>query len=83
MLGMGNYGGGGVYPPTASSLGLPAGAQAFDMIRHNFSQNWIEAAVQSTVVGIGFTVAKKLTKSPRRMANKMLKQLGVGDVVRL
>jgi len=80
---MGAHGGGGIYPVTGAGLGLPAGAQAFDMIRYNFSQNWIEAAVQSTVVGIGFTVAKKLTKSPRRMANKMLKQLGVADVVRL
>ena len=81
ILGRGSGTGSGVYGPTASKLGIGTGA--LDMVAHNFRQNWVEATIQSTLLGVGFNVAKKLTRKPRGMANKMLRQLGVGDTVRL
>ena len=80
MLGMGSHGGGGISDSWSAVVG---GTGAFDMIAYNFRDNWIEATIQSTLLGVGFGVAKKLTRKPRGMANKMLKQLGMGDVVRL
>lgn len=81
LLGMGAYAGAGVYPATGKST--IGGEGALDVISYNFKKNWLEAAVASTATGIGFTLAKKLTKSPRRMANKAIKQLGLGSMVRV
>ena len=83
LMGMGASGGYGVYGPTAAGRGLSSNATALDIVGANFKDNWLEAAIASTATGIGFTLAKKLTKSPRRMGNKLLKQLGVGGMVRL
>ena len=80
MLGMGSHGGAGLSDTYKTLVG---GGSALDMIAYNFRENWIEATIQSTLLGVGFGVAKKLTRKPRGMANKMLKQLGMGDVVRL
>ena len=81
LLGMGTQGGSGVYAPTAAGAGIGTGA--LDVIQYNFKNNWLEATIQSTATGVGFMVAKKLTRKPRFMANKMLKQLGVGTMVRI
>ena len=81
LLGMGTHGGSGVYGPTAAGAGIGTGA--LDVIQHNFRNNWLEATIQSTLTGVGFMAAKKLTRKPRSMANKMLKQLGVGTMVRI
>tara|TARA_R100000808_G_scaffold854_1_gene4073 strand:+ start:1352 stop:1783 length:432 start_codon:yes stop_codon:yes gene_type:complete len=83
LLGMGSAGGYGVYGPTAQGRGLSSNATAMDIIGANFKDNWLDAAIMSTGAGIGFTLAKKLTKSPRRMANKAIKQLGLGSMVRV
>ena len=72
--------GSGVSANYASAIG---GGSALDMIAYNFKENWLEATISSTMTGIGFMAAKKLTRRPRSMANKMLKQLGVGTMVRL
>ncbi len=80
LLGMGTHGGGGI---STTYQGVVGGGSALDMIAYNFKENWLEAAIQSTLTGIGFTAAKKLTRRPRSMANKMLKQLGVGTMVRI
>jgi hypothetical protein len=42
----------------------------------------IQPAIASTLVGVGFKVGKELTKKPRRMFNKMSKNLGLGSMVR-
>jgi len=76
LLGMGSHGGSGI-SSTAAMQTIP------EVIGHNFKNNWLEAALSSTLTGIGFTAAKKLTKSPRRMANKAIKQLGLGSMVRV
>lgn len=80
LLGMGSHGGAGT---SAAYQTLVGGDSALDMIAYNFKQNWLEATIQSTLTGIGFMAAKKLTRRPRSMANKMLKQLGVGTMVRI
>ena len=80
LLGMGANAGSGVSSNYASVFG---GEGAMDVLAYNFKKNWLEASIQSTLTGIGFTAAKKLTKSPRRMANKAIKQLGLGSMVRV
>lgn len=80
LFGMGGGAGAGV---TSTYKGIFGGESAMDAIAYNFKQNWLEAAIQSTLTGIGFTAAKKLTKSPRRMANKAIRQLGLGSMVRV
>ena len=80
VFGMGSQGGGGISEAWGSRYG---GRSAMDAIAYNFKENWLQAAISSTLTGIGFTAAKKLTKSPRRMANKAIKQLGLGSMVRV
>lgn len=46
-------------------------------------QGLIMPAVQSAGITIGFKLANRLTRRPRSMGNKMLKQLGVGGMVRI
>ena len=78
-MGAGDYGSG----VSASSGARYGGQGALDVIAYNFKNNWLEATIQSTLTGVGFMAAKKLTRRPRSMANKMLKQLGVGTMVRI
>jgi len=80
LLGMGSHGGGGLSTGYQAVVG---GSSALDMIAYNFKDNWLEATISSTLTGVGFMAAKKLTRKPRSMANKMLKQLGVGTMVRI
>jgi len=39
--------------------------------------------LQSTLIGVGFKVAKKATASPRRMLNRQLRNFGLGDIIRV
>lgn len=80
LLGMGTHGGAGL---SSTYQGVVGGDSALDMIAYNFKENWLEATIQSTLTGVGFTVAKRLTRKPRAQANKMLKQLGVGTMVKI
>ena len=77
---MGSQGGGGISEAWGSRY---CGRSAIEAIAYKFKENWLQAAISSTLTGIGFTAAKKLTKSPRRMANKAIKQLGLGSMVRV
>jgi len=43
----------------------------------------MEAAVQSAFVNVGFRIGSKVLKRPRAQLNKGLRQLGLGDMVRV
>lgn len=42
-----------------------------------------EPAVKSALIGVGFKVGKKMTRSPRAKLNRALRQVGVGDFIKL
>lgn len=80
-----------MYVPGANSVTLPemlgVGAsatlgQGTDVIRQNFEQNWVNAAMQSIGVKVGFTVGKKLLSKQRSFINnKILKPLNLKSTV--
>jgi hypothetical protein len=49
----------------------------------NLQKGWVTAAIQTVGVGIGFRVANKILKKPKRQLNAFARQLGVGDMVRI
>jgi hypothetical protein len=49
----------------------------------NLKENWMEAAIQSAFVNVGFRLGSKMLKRPRAQLNKGLRQLGMGDMVRV
>lgn len=74
-------GAGGVYGPSAASAGIEANALA--VIQRNAKRNWADAAVKSVLFSGSMAIGKKVTKKPRAAANRLLKQFGLGDLVRV
>ena len=56
---------------------------AFGAIQSNLSKGWANAAIKSVGIRIGFSAGKALTRKPRAAANRMMKKLGVGDLIRV
>ena len=52
-------------------------------VMDNIRSGWVEGAIKSVGLGIGFRVGKKLLAKPRRATNRFIKQLGMGTVVRV
>jgi hypothetical protein len=64
----------------------PSGSAATTMpeqLMKNVRANWLEGVVKSVGIGIGFKFGKKLLKKPRAAANRTLKQIGLGDTLRV
>lgn len=54
-----------------------------EIVWDNIKSNWGDALFKSVGIGVGFKVGKKLLRGPRRQANKMIRSLGMGDMVRV
>jgi hypothetical protein len=52
-------------------------------VMDNIKANWLDGAIKSIGIGVGARVIKKLTSKPRASANRMLKSVGLGQVVRV
>jgi len=60
-----------------------AGMKPGELIWTNIKAGWMEAVVSGALVTVGFRLGSKVLKRPRAQANRALKQLGLGDVVRI
>jgi len=72
---------GGVYGPTATSLGVSQ--NAFAITQRNIMQNWQETAIKSVIMGVVWRLGRKFTTTPRRKANKLLKDVGLGEILKV
>lgn len=66
-----------------SPAGQTANMGVAEVVWENLKDGWMEAAIQSAFVNVGFRVGTKLLKRPRAQMNRGLRQLGLGDVVRI
>ena len=55
---------------------------AFDVMMTNAQDNWLDATFKTVGAGIGWRVGKKVTARPRSYANKLIKQVGLGDMIK-
>ena len=87
LLGAGPGGVGGNFGAYAADLpgavarnltGKASGATAMDAMGA-----MIEPAIKSALVGVGFKFGKKLTRKPRSMINRQLRNFGLGDMLRV
>lgn len=54
-----------------------------EIVWMNLKDNWMEAAISSAFTNVGFRAGSKLLKRPRAQINRGLRQLGLGDMVRI
>ena len=74
-----------MWPPGATTGGVEAGAvtaSRLEVIQNNASGEWFNATIQSTLIGVGGRVLRKVARKPIRMGNKLLKQAGLRSMVR-
>ena len=71
-----------MWPPGATSNGSRVTASRLEVIQNNVSGEWFNAAIQSTLIGVGGRVLRKVARKPIRMGNKLLKQAGLRSMVR-
>lgn len=55
----------------------------FQYVVDNIMGGWLEAAIKATTIGVGFNVGTKLLRRPRAKANKLLRDVGLGQTVRV
>jgi len=53
------------------------------LVWDNLQANWLDGAIKSIGIGVGFKVGRKLLSRPRNAANRFIKQLGMGSTVRV
>ena len=68
--------------PTSATSGSGVTASRLEVIQNNVSGEWFNAAIQSTLIGVGGRVLRKVARKPIRMGNKLLKQAGLRSMVR-
>jgi len=56
---------------------------ALEVIGYNLKNNWVDATLKSVLFSGSFAIGKKVTKKPRAAANKLLRDFGLGDLVRV
>lgn len=57
---------------------------AFDAVASNLRNNGVLPAVGKSIgIGLGFELGKKLTRRPRRIVNKFIKDFGLGDIIKV
>jgi len=54
-----------------------------EMVWDNLQANWVDGAIRSIGIGIGFKIGKRILSRPRNAANRFIKQLGMGSTVRV
>jgi len=68
--------------PSTATGGAMAGDSRLDVITSNIKGEWFPSVINSTLIGVGATVLRKFARKPIRMGNKILKQVGLRDMVR-
>jgi len=53
------------------------------LVWDNLRANWLDGAIKSIGIGIGFKVGRKLLARPRRATNRFIKQLGMASTIRV
>jgi hypothetical protein len=60
-----------------------AGAEAnWQAVRSHFDSNWGNMLMSSAITNVGFRIGKKFLAPQRRMLNRTVKQLGLGQTVK-
>jgi hypothetical protein len=68
--------------PAGATEGSGVTASRLEVIQNNVSGEWFNATIQSTLIGVGGRVLRKVARKPIRMGNKLLKQVGLRSMVR-
>ena len=71
-----------MWKPGATANGGSVTATRLEVIQNNVSGEWFNATVQSTLIGVGGRLIRKVARKPIRMGNKLLKQVGLRSMVR-
>ena len=72
-----------MWPFSATGDGQANTASRLEVIQNNVSGEWFNATIQSTLIGVGGRVLRKVASKPIRMGNKLLKQAGLRSMVRV
>ena len=54
-----------------------------EWIWDNVTKNWVDAGIKVLGVSVGFRLANKLLRKPKRQLNALARQVGVSDMVRV
>ena len=54
-----------------------------ELVWKNITDNWIDAGIKVIGVGVGFRLANKLLRKPKRQLNALARQVGISDMVRV
>jgi len=68
--------------PSSATDGSGVTSSRLEVIQNNVSGEWFPAVIQSTLIGVGGTVLRRVARKPIRMGNKLLKQVGLRSMVR-
>lgn len=68
--------------PAAATSGSTVTASRLEVIQNNVSGEWFNATIQSTLIGVGGRVLRRVARKPIAMGNKLLKQAGLRSMVR-
>jgi len=71
-----------MWPFSATADGQANTASRLEVIQNNVSGEWFNATIQSTLIGVGGRVLRKVARKPIAMGNKLLKQAGLRSMVR-
>ena len=69
--------------PAGATAGSTVTASRGEVIWNNLESEWFSAVINSTLIGVGGKVLRKVARKPIRMGNKLLKQVGIRDMVRI
>jgi hypothetical protein len=54
-----------------------------ELVWKNITDNWMDAGIKTIGVSVGFRLANKLLKKPKRQLNALARTVGVGDMIRI
>jgi hypothetical protein len=68
--------------PAGATTGEGVTSSRLEVITRNVEGEWLNMLWQSALIGAGAKVLRRSARRPIRMGNKVLKQLGLRDMVR-
>lgn len=54
-----------------------------ELVWKNVMDNWMGASIKTVGIGIGFRLANRVLRKPKRQLNALARNVGVGDMVRV
>ena len=54
-----------------------------ELVWDNVQKNWMSAAIKTVGIGVGFRLANRVLRKPKRQINALAKSVGVSDLVRI